>query len=184
MFNNLCEQLRLAGRTYTLPELRRHIVGTFNLKNSHFMDATDENVTITFADDSAVHVHCEDGRIELNLAVARLANDERTWKNFVVRVYYQPQVNGLQARLVRDGSVQLSGSRLSTRSQIALRGIFSKAFAKDRDLLLVDPKWSTDQRTRDLAFSQFVIQDGWIAAAVSEPRDNVARQAKPAATAK
>ena len=170
--------------TYKLPELRKHIIETFNFKNSHFMEATDEDVTITFADDSAVRVRCEDGRIELNLAVARLANDEHTWKNFVVRVYYQPQVDGLQARLVRDGSVQLTGSRLSTRSQIALRGIFSKAFAKDRDLVLVDSKWSTDQRTRDLAFSQFVIQDGWIAAAVAEPRDNVARQQKPAATAK
>jgi hypothetical protein len=45
--------------------------------------------------------------------------------------------------------------------------------------MLVDPKWSVDQRTRDLAFSQFVIQDGWIAVAVSEPHDNLARRKDP-----
>ena len=147
------------------------------------MDETDKDVSITFAAENAVRARCEDGRIELSLAVARLTSENRTWKNFVVRVFYQPRVEGLQARLVRDGTVQLLGNRLNAASQIALRGIFSKAFAKDRDLVLVDPKWSFDERTRDLAFSQFVIQDGWIAVAVSEPRENVARQPKSATRA-
>jgi hypothetical protein len=176
-FNNVCEALDVNGRTYKLPELRAHLIKALNLQNSKFMDETDKEVTITFADADAVRVRCEDGRIELNLAVARLTSEGRTWKNFVVRVYYTPQVEGLHACLVRDGIVQLIGSRLS--SQIPLRGIFSKAFAKDRELMLVDPKWSVDQRTRDLAFSQFVIQDGWIAVAVSEPRDNLARRKDP-----
>ncbi len=174
VFNNICEQLDLCGRTFTLTQLRAHIIKTLNLQNSQFMDATDKEVTITFADSNAVCVHCEDGRIGLNLAVAKLSNEERTWKNFQVRVFYRPEVAGLQASLVRDGTVQLIGSRLG--AQIPLRGIFSKAFAKDRNLLLVDPKWSQDERTRDLLFSQFVIQDGWIAVAVAEPRNNVARQ--------
>jgi len=174
VFNNVCEQLALNGRTFTLNQLRAHIIKVLNLQNSQFMDATDKDVSITFADSNAVCVHCEDGRIELNLAVARLSNEERTWKNFQVRVFYRPEVAGLQASLVRDGTVQLIGSRLA--AQIPLRGIFSKAFAKDRDLVLVDPKWSADERTRDLMFSQFVIQDGWIAVAVAEPRNNVARQ--------
>ena len=175
-FNNVCEQLKLEGRTFTLPELRTHIISTLNLQDSPFLDATDDDVSITFADADAIRVRCEDGRIELNLKVARLANNEHTWKDFQVRVYYQPEVDGLQARLVRDGIVQLVPGRTSARFQIALRGIFSKAFAKDRALMLVDPKWSTDERTRDLFFSQFVIQDGWIAAAVSEPWQNVARR--------
>jgi hypothetical protein len=178
LFNNICEQLQLAGRTFTLQELRDHINKSLNLENSRFMDAADEDVTITFANQDAIRVFCEHGRIELDLDVARLSNAERTWKNFQVRVFYRPEIDGLQARLVRDGTVQLIGSRLA--GQIPLRGIFSKAFAKDRELNLVDPKWSTDERTHDLAFSQFVIQDGWIAVAVAEPRQNVARQPQPA----
>jgi hypothetical protein len=178
LFNNICEKLYLSGRTFTLPELRDHLNESLNLENSRFMDATDQDVSITFADQDAVRVFCEHGRIELELAVARLSNAERTWKNFRVRVFYRPEVEGLQARLVRDGTVQLIGSRLA--GQIPLRGIFSKAFAKDRELVLVDPKWSSDERTRDLAFSQFVIQDGWIAVSVAEPRQNVARQPQPA----
>lgn len=174
LFNNICEQLQLAGRTFTLQELRDHINDALNLENSRFMDATDQDVSITFADQDAIRVFCEHGRIELDLSVARLSNADRTWKNFEVRVFYRPEVDGLKARLVRDGTVQLIGSRLA--GQIPLRGIFSKAFAKDRELDLVDPKWSFDERTRDLAFSQFVIQDGWIAVAVAEPRQNVARQ--------
>jgi hypothetical protein len=178
LFNNICEQLQLAGRTFTLQELRDHINKSLNLENSRFMDAADEDVSITFADQDAIRVFCEHGRIELDMAVARLSNAERTWKNFQVRVFYRPEIEGLQARLVRDGTVQLIGSRLA--GQIPLRGIFSKAFAKDRELDLVDPKWSTDERTHDLAFSQFVIQDGWIAVSVAEPRQNVARQPQPA----
>ncbi|MBI2823103.1 MAG: hypothetical protein HYX69_00265 [Planctomycetia bacterium] len=173
-FNNGCEQLKLEGHTYRLPELRKHVVETLNLKDSRFMDDVDEEVAITFADADAIRVRCDEGRIELSMAVAQLSNAEHTWKNFVVRVYYRPEVEGLSARLVRDGVVQLVDHRLSTRSQIAVRGVFSKAFSKERQLELVDPKWTSDKRTEGLYISQFAIQDGWVAAAVSEPRNNVA----------
>ena len=86
MFNNVCEQLKLDGRAWRMPELRKHIIEALNLKDSRFMDETDKEVSITFADENAVRVRCENGRIELSLAVARLTNDVRTWKNFVVRV--------------------------------------------------------------------------------------------------
>lgn len=175
VFNNICEQLKLNGRTFRLPELRQHIISSLNLENSPFMNDTDRDVAITFADQDAIRVRCEDGRMELSLAVARMTHEDTTWKNFQVRVFYRPEVEGLQARLVRDGIVQLVGGR-QLRSQIALRGIFSKVFAKERDLVLIDPKWSTDERTRDLAFSQFSIQDGWIAVAVAEPPQNLAKR--------
>ncbi|HEY2841102.1 MAG TPA: hypothetical protein VGJ26_18245, partial [Pirellulales bacterium] len=176
MFNNASEQLGLNGRTFTLTELREHIIEVLNLKNSPFLNSVDKEVSVTFAEENAILVRFENGRMELNLAVAKLSNADHTWQNFIVRVYYQPQIEGLSARLVRDGTVQLSGPRLSTRSQIALRGIFSKAFSKDRELLLVSPKWSSDPRTKDLFFSQFVIQDGWVAVAISEPKQNIARR--------
>lgn len=176
VLNNCSEQLGLNGRTFTLTELRDHIIAKLNLKNSPFMNSVDKDVSVTFAKEDAILVRCEDGRLELTLSVAKLWNSDNSWKNFGVRVYYRPVVSGLTARLVRDGTVQLVGPRLNTRSQIALRGIFSKAFARDREMTLVPTKWSTDERTKDLFFSQFVIQDGWIAAAVSEPKTNVARR--------
>jgi hypothetical protein len=176
IFNNGSEQLGLNGRTFTLPELREHVIKTLNLKNSPFMNAVDKDVQVTFAKENAILVRCENGRMELSLAVAKLSNPGNSWKNFVVKVYYRPIVSGLSARLVRDGTVQLVGQKLSTRSTIALHGIFNKAFARDREMLLVSPTWSADERTKDLFFSQFVIQDGWIAVAISEPKHNIARR--------
>jgi hypothetical protein len=81
-------------------------------------------------------------------------------------------VHGRSAELCRDGVVQLVG-RLSTGSQIAVRGIFSKTFSKD-DTLPISPEWlAKDSRLADVAITQFAVDDGWVSLAYG-PRQHTA----------
>jgi hypothetical protein len=168
--NNLVEQLDLNGRRMPLPELIRYIAGKLHRTATTAIEAARDDVSIAFAPKDAVYVRCTENQLTITLAIAELTAGERSWQNFQVRVAYHPQVQGLSAELVRDGVVQLIG-RLSTGSQIALRGVFSKAFPKDSTFHLT-PDWLLhDQRLSDLAVTQFIIDDGWIGLALGPDRN-------------
>jgi hypothetical protein len=166
LLNNLCEQLHLEGRTCTVPELREHLAGAFNLSTVTISDGPGEDVRFNFAGENAIQVHCDDGRVQLTLALAELTAESKSWRNFSVRVVFRPEVNGLSARMVRDGAIQLVGPRLNAKGQVVVRGIFNRAFPRDRTFDLIASKWSDDARLAGLRVSQFVIQDGWIGVAV------------------
>jgi hypothetical protein len=180
LLNNVCERLRLNGRTFTVPELREYLDDLFDRPTVTVSDSPGDDVRLSFAAEDAVHVQCEDGRIKLTLSFARLSAESQSWANFAARVYFRPQVDGLAVRLVRDGVIQLSGRRLNAKGQVVVRGIFNRTFPKDRTFDLVDAKWSTDKRLADLRISQFLVQDGWIGVAVgpdtAATRQSVARK--------
>ena len=106
----------------------------------------------------------------MTLSVAKLTKSPRKWKDFQVRAYYKPEVNGRSAELVRDGVVQLMGARLSTGAQIALRGVFSRAFSKQKPWVLTPQRLANDPRLADLGITQFVIDDGWLGIALGPRR--------------
>ncbi len=110
--------------------------------------------------------------MQLTLALAELTAESKSWRNFAVRVVFRPEVNGLSARMVREGTIQLVGPRLNTKGQVVVRGIFNRAFPRDRTFDLIDPKWSGDARLAGLRISQFVVQDGWIGVAVGPEAPN------------
>src|SRR5690606_20129030 len=95
-----------------------------------------------------------------------------TWNNFTVQAYYVPDYSTLDAKLVRDGIIELMGERLNFRDQIALRGIFAKVLAKDRTFNLVHEKVARDPRLQSLKIDRFVIEDGWIGLSVAGPEVN------------
>jgi hypothetical protein len=167
--NNLIEQLDLNGRRMTLPELLRYVSAKLHRPATMAVDPAHDDLTIAFAPKDAIYVRCSEDQITINLAIAELSAGSRSWQNFQVRVSYRPEVHGRSAELVRDGVVQLIG-RLSTGSQIALRGIFSKAFPKDGSYRLTPPWLLNEPRLRDLAVTQFVIDDGWISLALGPDR--------------
>jgi hypothetical protein len=173
--------MNLNGRTYTVAELRRHVGDTLNLPSVRVDDdESDDEASITFAAENAAHVQCEDGRVKLTLSIAKLASRRLISRNFIVKVFYRPEVSGLTAYLARDGVVQLSGVRLRTKDQLALRGVFSRIFSQNSRVPLSNERWSDDPRLSDLRFSQFTIQDGWLGLAIGpgprRVRENVARK--------
>ncbi|MHB1037323.1 MAG: hypothetical protein ACYC35_22595 [Pirellulales bacterium] len=177
--NNVLEQLALDGQTFTLPELYRRLGEKLNRPEITAPDSVPEDVRVTFAAQDAVRVRCDEGRVEVTLSIAELVASSQRWYDFTVRVYYRLESSGLNLELARDETIQLIGKRISMRSQIALRGIFSKTFPKDRRLRLTPEPWTTDARLAGLEVIQLVIEDGWIGVAIGpaaeKPRPTVAQ---------
>jgi hypothetical protein len=164
--NNMLEKLELDGRTATLPELSRYVAGRLNRPAPWNIDPAHDDVTVSFAPKNAISVRFQNGQAALTLAIARFSKGSRSWRDFQVRVCYRPQVEGRSAELVRDGTIQLSGARLNGSGQIALRGAFSKVFPKNTAFKLTPQRFLTDPSLSDVAITQFVIEDGWLGAAL------------------
>jgi hypothetical protein len=172
--NNLLQKLELDGRSATLPELSRYIAGRLNRPQAWAIDPSQSDVSITFAAKNAVVVRLQDGQTVLTLSIARFSKGARAWHDFRVRVCYRPHIEGRSAELVRDGTIQLSGPRLNTGAQIALRGAFSKAFPKNSAWKLTPERFLNDPHLADVAVTQFVVEDGWIGVALGPTRVNEA----------
>jgi len=168
--NNAVEKLELDGGTFTLPELRRRIATRLGRAETAETKTSHDDVEITFAKDDAVRVECGDGRMTVTLSVVELSKPPRHWRDFQVRAFYQPDADGPTARLARDGIIHLIGKRLSTGSQIAVRGVFSKVFSKYRPWRLTPDRLANDPKLADLVVVQFVIDDGWIGVALGPRR--------------
>ena len=103
VINNVVERLDLNGRTFTLPELSRRLARCLCQPEPTESNPDHEDIVIRFAAKDAVRVRCVDGRVEVSVSIVRFAKDKRGWKNFQVRAFYRPEVNGRSAELVRDG---------------------------------------------------------------------------------
>jgi hypothetical protein len=169
VINNGIQRLQLDGRTFSLPELSQHIADRLSRPLSWEINPEHSDVTIAFAPKDAVLVRCDNDRIELLLSIAELSKGTRKWKNFQIKAYYKPEVDGRSAQLTRDGVVQLIG-RLNFSSQIALRGIFSKALSKNNSWDLVPQQIVKEPKLADAAITQFVVDDGWVAVALGPKR--------------
>lgn len=170
--NNLVEQLDLDGRQFSIPDLHRWIASKLHLEHTPAVEPNREEVFVTFADEDAVRVRCREDRIEVTLALADVENPEHHWRNFKVKVFYRPQVEGASAQLVRDGTIQLIGHGLGATGQVGLRGVFSRMFSREKPLMLLPPQLVDDQRLENLAVTQLVIEDGWVGLAVGPRRSS------------
>jgi len=169
--NNVIEQLKLDGQRTDLRSLYREVADALGRDDIAVPDDVPEGVTVQFADSEPVRVQFVDGRAMLTVKLAELAHGRRRWRNFTVRGYYRPESNGLDADLVRDGTIELAGKRLNLRDQVALRGIFSKVLSKKRKLDVIDHRLAEDPRLKDLDVNQFLVENGWIGVALGPQRN-------------
>lgn len=164
--NNFIDRLNLDATTYRLPELQERLCDQLNLPlEAAEPSSEDGEVVIRFADHNAAFVEMDNGRLGIALSIAELRRDPYQWQDFQVRAYYRPQISGNRIELVRDGVVQLRG-QLDMRSQIALRGVFSRTFSKNRPWD-VTPEFLQDRpEMSNVAITQLLIDDGWIGVAL------------------
>jgi len=162
VINNGIQRLLLDGRTFTLPELSEHIAARLNRPVAWEINPENADVKITFAEKDSIVVRCQEGQVVLTLSIAQLSKGSRKWKNFQIRAFYKPEVNGRSAQLVRDGVIHLMGQRLNTSAQIALRGIFSRALSKNNAWNLLPEPVMKEPKLEYAAVTQFVVDDGWI----------------------
>lgn len=169
VLNNAADHLGLNGQTFTLPELHRMIADKFGLSMA-VPDDLPEDTEVTFADEDAVLIRCDDGKIWVTLSIAELSQGRRTFKNFKATAVYHLVSHGLHTELERDGVVQLAGKRLNLGEQIALRGVISKMFSQNRRPQVIPVERAADSRLNGLRVTQLVVADGWIGLAIAPDR--------------
>ena len=167
--NNAADAMQLDGGSFTLAEIRRRISEVFD-RPEMLEEPGREDVSITFAEKDALRLQCQQGRIAIVLSIAKLSRAPNAWHDFQVRAYYRPVIDGRSAQLVRDGLVELTGRGMNFRSQIPLRGIFSKTFSKNRPCQIIPPTMAENPQMSDLEITQFAIDDGWIGVALGYSR--------------
>ena len=158
--NNVIAGLDLAGRTFTLAQLRAHLAERLERPELNEKASENDDVIVTFATDDPVAVRCADGEISVRLKFVSLIKRraDGTTSN---SARYRPVARGREAELVREGVVELTGSRLPMRAQIALRGVASKIFAPDEPIALTPEKMRRGQAI-DRVGDHAVYGGGWL----------------------
>lgn len=168
--NNVLDELHVDGRRIELHDLFREMTNRFSQQQIEIPDDLPENVYVTFADEDAVRVDCQDGRVRLTIKIKELAQEgtRNRWTDFTVRGYYGPNADQLDANLVREGIIELIGDRrpISIGQQVALRAIFNKVLSKNRKLNIVNKQIALAPELKGQQVTQFVIHDGWIGIAL------------------
>jgi hypothetical protein len=167
--NNTFEQLIPRDQPLTIQELVRHTAVTFGQSEITLPEDIPSNVSVQFAKTRPITVEIEDGKLWFTLRVLRLQRDNhKGLTRFIVRAAYQPQVDGINATLVRDGHLRISGPGMSARERLPIRAIFNKVLASSRSLPLILPQVASHPSMDGLEVSQVELRDGWIALAISE----------------
>lgn len=176
--NNALDGLDLAGQTLTTDALRERLVERLRLPAS--TPPGGEQATFRFAAEEPIRFRLADGRAELTLAFQAIAVRGRQHRNFKVHAFYRPEVNGLVAELVQDGTPQIEG-RMRNASRMHLHGIMGKVLSAGQRVPLVRVNSDTSERLSralvGLATNQFVIEDGWLGLAIGPPRPAATRTA-------
>ena len=168
--NNLLDRGGLQGRTFSPAELFTHLTGLLPLERAPEMPALPEDVQVRFAAVDPVTIRCDDGHMELRLAIDELQSGARVWRDFAVRVLLKPALFEGRTFLVRDGLIRIAGPRLGTTSQISLRTAMAKVFPDDMRLDLWPSELAADPRFSDLTVAQVDLRDGWLAVAIGPTR--------------
>jgi hypothetical protein len=168
--HNVVDRLNLDGRTMSFVELVEEVAKSLGFQNVPFLEEIPADAMIRFADHDSIQIRCDGGQVEIALAVAELSRGDRTFNDFSVTAVYRPAIDGMKARLVRDGIIHLHGRPFGTGTQVALRGIFAKLFPKARPIDVLREQLQSDPRFHGLQVTQFVAQSGWIGLAVGPHR--------------
>lgn len=164
-FTNLAVTLGLDGKRYTAPELQKMLREKFPQAAAKKPMATHADTVFQFAQDDAVRVRINDGRLELTIAFASIEYDGETMPDVQVHAYYVPKVDGLNAEMVRDGTLGIEG-HLGSTERAQLHNMFNRVLPPERHLPLVHVDNPHDQRFEGLMITQLVLEDGWMGLAV------------------
>jgi hypothetical protein len=124
---------------------------------------------VRFARTRPITVEIDEGRMWVTLRIVSLTRTDRLdLTQFIVRAAYKPQFSGMQASLVRDGHLRISGPRMSMRERLPLRAIFNRVLSPNRPLTLITSRLADHATTEGLAVSQLELRGGWIAMSISE----------------
>jgi hypothetical protein len=163
VFNNAARGLELDGRRLNVAEL--HQLLTQKIKRHAEAEPADlpRAAKVEFAPHDAVRVRCHGDRLELILNIVELRHGRDSIRGVGVHAFFRPVVEGMEVKLVRDGTLQFDGAHLRTGPRLVLHSVFGKLLPKDQEVPVLAAKLSDDPRFAGLMVTQLVIDDGWVA---------------------
>jgi hypothetical protein len=165
--NNTLEQLVPTTDTIPLREAIGEAISLFGQSDLQIPDDIPSDVAIQFSSIRPIVAEFKDDRVWLTMRIVRLQNGERlNLTKFIVQAVYRPEIDGLQAKLVRDGHLRISGPGMSMRERLPIRAIFNKVLSTSRSLPLTIDALSENPALEGLAINQLELRDGWIAMAI------------------
>jgi hypothetical protein len=178
MLNNAIEGLDLAGATVTPVELRARLAEKLRITPAG--DAPSEQATLRFEAVSPIRFRFAEGRAQLTLAIDEISVRGRTHQDFKVHAFYRPELDGLTAELVQEGTPHIEG-RLRNSARMHLHGVMGKVLGDTRRVPLVQVNEQTPERLAaalvGLSTNQFVLEDGWLGIAIGPKRSPLHRVA-------
>jgi hypothetical protein len=164
-FSNATASLGLDGKTYSAPELQKALREKIARLRQQEAIEVKEDTVFKFAEKDAVRIRVADNHLEIILDMAEVTFEKEPARNFRVHAYYKPEINGLEADLVRDGALGIEG-KLRTSDRSRMHGVFNKVLTEDKHIPIVRLKDPQDSRLGGLMITQLVLEDGWLGLAV------------------
>ncbi|MCH2182044.1 MAG: hypothetical protein MK108_08575 [Mariniblastus sp.] len=173
--NNLLQRIELAGKQFSIPDLKSHLQDVFRLPPVEPSDLEARaDAQFVFASHDPLRVDFEEDGLALtiNLKSLRLGEKGKTWKQLSVKALYYPQIEGTQIvfRQTPDG-ISLRGKRLRLGDQIAIRTIFTALFDDQYQFNAVPEKLANRLGDATVEVGQFVLTDGWAGVSLMETND-------------
>ena len=166
--NNTMEQLLPTGNAKTFGEFFNDTLDLFGRDGVTLPEDIPADAVIEFAGTRPITIEMDEGKLVLTLRVVKLEQpDSARLSRFIVRATYRPEIDGLKARLVRDGHLSVTGPGMSMRKRFPIRALFNKVLSESRAIPLTLPKLTDHPATQGLAISQLELRDGWLALAIS-----------------
>ena len=167
---NLAVTLGLEGKRYTAPQLRNMLREKFPQLAAKSAVEAHHDTVFQFAAEDAVQVHIGDGKLEVKISFASVELQHDVMPNVLVHAYYTPKIDGLNAELVREGTLGIEG-RFDSGDRARLHNVFNRVLPPERQLPIMRVDNPNDKRFQGLMISQLVLEDGWLGFAVGPATD-------------
>ena len=179
--NNILERLAPLDSPTTIDTTIQNTRSLFGFPETQLPSDIPRDISIQFAKTRPITFEIEDDKVWVTMRIVELGRAKGAkLKRFIVRAAYVPKIDGLNASLVRDGHLSISGPGMSMRQRFPIRAIFNKVLATSRSIPLTTPKLAESPALQNAVISQLELRDGWLALAISDQQTHrVATQPEP-----
>ncbi len=169
--NNTFERLAPSDQPKAIRAVAEELMEMFGREATTLPDDLPSDVYLQFSKTRPVTLEIEQDRMWLTFRILRLTREGGLdLRHFIVRACYRGEVDGLQARFVREGHLSIKGARMSMGQRVAVRAIFNKVLNENQPLPLTSDRLAQHPATAGTEISQLELRDGWIAFAIAPQR--------------
>ena len=179
--NNTLEQLVPQSKAMPIEEVLQQCYELLGVSDMKLPEELPEDTSIQFAKHRPITIEIENGKVWITMRIIRLEHGKRLrLRNFIVRAAYKPAIDGLNASLVRDGHLSISGPRMSMGQRLPVRAVFNKVLSPNRPLPLTSSEMLQQRVPENTEITQFELRDGWIGIALGKPTEPPSIASRPA----